>query len=248
MRQTHSKDATASPLPPDRPPTQQFYARFSRRLQAMMIDSMLFTLLVFGGLLLSTATSLEWPGRVIGFSILATLLLYEPVLVSMRGATIGHANRNLRVVDQTTGRSVGFGRACARAALKLVLGVFSFATMLLTARHQAFHDVLTHSIVRIDRVESANRQHYVQERIPVRVSRVRRIGVILIYELVSFILFYAVLVGLNVAGLISPRCIIQNFCTSFELVIQTALSLTWMGLAFALLVWGWRGRLVGARA
>jgi len=71
------------------------------------------------------------------------LALYEPVLVSVTGSSIGHYLSNLRVVDDRTRGNVGFLKAIARLGIKTLLGVYSFLTMAVTSHHQAVHDLLT---------------------------------------------------------------------------------------------------------
>src|SRR5690242_1930582 len=112
------------------------YARFSRRLRGLAIDWIVFSLLLAGVLSLATAQRSDSIGRYLGFSALAIFLLYEPVLVSFTGGTIGHYLSNLRVVDERTKGNVGLMKAFARFVIKSLLGWYSFISMGLTRRNQ----------------------------------------------------------------------------------------------------------------
>ena len=80
---------------------------------------------------------------------MVVLVLYEPILVSRMGGTLGHYFTNLRVVDDRSGGNIGFARACARVVIKGVLGLYSFVILAATRRNQAVHDLLTRSTVQI---------------------------------------------------------------------------------------------------
>jgi uncharacterized RDD family membrane protein YckC len=99
-------------------PATPAYGRFSRRLQAVLIDSIIFLVLMAAALSIMTALQSNGVGRILGFAFLAILLLYEPVLVPLTGGTIGHYLCNLRVVDDRTNGNIGFLKAVARATIK----------------------------------------------------------------------------------------------------------------------------------
>jgi uncharacterized RDD family membrane protein YckC len=123
------------------------YGRFSRRLQAMLIDSIIFLLLMAAAVAGAIAMQSDNVGRILGFTFFTISLLYEPVPVPLTGGTIGHYVCNLRVVDDRTQGNIGFLKAIARTTVKSMLGFYSFITMGTTLHHQALHDVLTRSTV-----------------------------------------------------------------------------------------------------
>jgi uncharacterized RDD family membrane protein YckC len=169
--------------------TTPAYGRFSRRLQAVFIDSIIFLVLMAAALSVMTALQSDHVGRILGFTFLALLLLYEPVLVPLTGGTIGHYLCNLRVVDDRTNGNIGFLKAVARSIIKSVLGLYSFITMGTTLRHQALHDVLTHSTVQIRDFAKAKVFHYRTERTISGVpSRVRQVIVIVLYLIAIYVL------------------------------------------------------------
>src|SRR3954470_12543720 len=125
------------------------YGRFSRRLQAALIDFIIIVVSMCAAIFLAIALNSESLTRPLGFSIAAGWLLYEPLLVSFTGSTIGHYLCNLRVVDRHTGGNVNFLKAVARTVIKALLSWVSFITMATTRRHQAVHDPLTYSTVQV---------------------------------------------------------------------------------------------------
>src|SRR6516162_4755474 len=103
------------------------YARFTRRLRGILIDFMLFLVALVIALQI-TVNSGDF-ARVIGFGFVAGFFLYEPLLVSFAGGTIGHYLSNLRVVDDRSHGNIGILKAFVRVAIKTVLGWYSFISM-----------------------------------------------------------------------------------------------------------------------
>lgn len=227
------------------------FARFSRRLQGVMYDNMiLMVVLVITLALTISAEGLGWT-RAIGIAGAALFILYEPVLVSLRGATIGHAMRNLRVVDDRTQGNISFPKAVTRYAIKLVLGIFSFLTMATTQRHQALHDVLTRSTVRIRDESRAEAHHYQLARTEfadgTMPSRLRRVMITIGYLVVST---FAALTGVELLmeRVLSPQCLDNDrLCTRAEELALSAAGVSLMALLAVVVVMGWRGKLPGAR-
>lgn len=137
------------------------YANFPGRLNAMSAD--LVALVVFSIVIFSLSSALQ---SFDGFRIVLiiiwwlTLLFYEPLFVWLGGGTIGHRLMNLQVVDNRTGGPVSLPKALGRYLVKALLGVFSFFTMSFSRRHQAFHDFVTNSSVRIRNPAKARPHQY----------------------------------------------------------------------------------------
>jgi uncharacterized RDD family membrane protein YckC len=125
------------------------YGRFSRRLKAVVIDWMIMISVLVAALFAAVAIHSDRVGRILGITVVSVWLLYEPLLVSITGSTIGHYRTNLRVVDNRTHGNISFMKAVVRVIIKSVLGVYSFVTMATTSRRQAVHDLLTQSTVQI---------------------------------------------------------------------------------------------------
>jgi uncharacterized RDD family membrane protein YckC len=227
------------------------YARFTRRVQGVLIDSIVFMLILAGSLIIAVSLNSDSVGRVLGITVVITWLLYEPLLVSVTGGTIGHSLCNMRVVDDRGG-NVGFLKAVIRVVIKSLLGWYSFIAMALTSRHQAVHDYLTRSTVQIRNLAEARPHHFTGRRSdssgPSMPSNLRRVVVIGGYLLACFLLLTAALAALGQSRLVSMRCIDGNICSSTEFVILGLLWVSWAGLSIVATIWGWRGLLWGARA
>jgi hypothetical protein len=79
------------------------YARFTRRLRGIMIDWVAGMILLFGALLVASSIGSDHFARTLGILVVLVLVLYEPILVSLTGGTLGHYFTNLRVVDERSG-------------------------------------------------------------------------------------------------------------------------------------------------
>ena len=125
------------------------YARFSRRLRGTLLDWIIALTAIFGAVLVAAMVRNNNVSRALGTLVVIGLVLYEPVLVSFTGGTLGHYFTNLRVVDERTGGNVSFFKACIRLVIKGGLGWYSFIIMAATRRNQAVHDLVTRSTVQI---------------------------------------------------------------------------------------------------
>jgi uncharacterized RDD family membrane protein YckC len=227
------------------------YARFTPRLRALVIDFVLMSAVMVIALFAAIASGAENIARVLGFTVMAVWLLYEPLLVWLNGGTLGHYRCNLRVVDNRTQGNVGLLKAVARMIIKSALGWLSFVTMLTTRRSQAVHDLLTQSTVQIRDRAKASPHQFISERLELASdtmpSRVRRIAVILIYMLLWCVLVFMGAVVLVWAGLVSDACTLAGRCSRFEDLLSAALGLAWVAICIVWIALGWRGRLPGAR-
>jgi hypothetical protein len=214
------------------------YARFPRRLRGIVIDWILTTVLLFGALFVAVSVGSDPVSRLLGILVVLVLVLYEPILVSVTGGTLGHYFTNLRVVDERDQGNVSFLKALARFALKSLLGWYSFIVMTATRRNQAMHDLLTRSTVQIRDPAKARPDQYITERddfqSPDMPSRQRRVAVICVYLLLAFLAYEFGLVVAETARFAAAQ---QAF----------ALALIWLGASAACVALGWSGRLPGAR-
>ena len=159
-------DATAAPAP--------LYARFSRRLRGIVVDWIIAMTVIFGAVFVAVTMANDNFSRALGLVVIVALLLYEPVLVSFTGGTLGHYSTNLRVVDDRSGGNVSFLKACARLVIKAVLGGYSFVILAATRRNQAVHDLLTRSTVQIRDPVRARPGQYITERVELAAPGCRR--------------------------------------------------------------------------
>ena len=228
------------------------YARFMPRLRALYIDAIIIMVVAFGVLFVAVMLRSDNIARVLGFTIVMGWLLYEPLLVSFAGGTIGHRRSNLRVVDDRTQGNVGLLKSFARTIVKAALGWVSFITMLTTRRSQAMHDLLTRSTVQVRDLASAGPKLYVRERQDfapaVMPSRMRRALVIGAYVIGSFVLCLLLFILLIRNGFVSDRCISTDQCSQRDEMMFGGPLVAWLVVCLLCVGLGWRGRLFGCRA
>jgi uncharacterized RDD family membrane protein YckC len=238
-------DAVVCPMPVPR------YARFSRRLRAMLFDWIIALIAIYGALLLAASVGNDNFSRALGIPLIVALALYEPILVSRIGGTLGHYFNNLRVVDERNGGNIGFLKACARVVIKGSLGLYSFVILAATRRNQAVHDLLTGSTVQIRDPAKALPGQYIIERSELAATGMpsprRRLAVICGYLLLTAIVYLLITRGIIAAGVISDGCLDRNVCSAGDRILSLNLGLTLLAASAACIVLGWRGRLVGAR-
>jgi len=222
------------------------YARFSRRLRAMLLDWVIALVIGFGAVLLAVAVGNDTFSRDLGIAVVIALLLYEPLLVSFAGGTLGHYFTNLRVADERDGGNISFPKAFVRFVIKGLLGFYSFAILAATRRNQAVHDLLTRSTVQIRDPAKALPGQYITERaepadanMP---SGLRRVAVIFVYLLTIFIAD-----ATFAAGSLSAACIDSNFCSAGERVVSIGAAVGLLALSALIIALGWKGKLFGAR-
>jgi uncharacterized RDD family membrane protein YckC len=227
------------------------YARFSRRLRAMLFDWIIALIVIYGAVLLATSVGSDNFSRALGVLVIVALLLYEPILVSRIGGTLGHYFNNLRVVDEDDGGNISFPKACARAVIKGVLGLYSFVILAATSRNQAVHDLLTGSTVQIRDPAKALSSQYMIERTELAATDMpsprRRLAVICGYLLLTAIVYLLITRGIIAAGLITDGCIDRNVCSASDRILSLNLGLALLAAGAACITLGWRGRLIGAR-
>jgi uncharacterized RDD family membrane protein YckC len=225
------------------------YGRLRRRIEAIAIDGMVFTVLLMGMIALFSA--LDITAQAARFAAPLGLLLYEPILVTWTGGTIGHRYRNLRVVDDRTGGNVSIGKSLLRFAIKIVLGLPSLITMFLTRRYQAIQDVLTGSTVQVRdlknvRLASGHVELSADER-KAMPSLTRRVIFIALYTLSIFAALFGVMDLLNDVGILPNPCMRGGSCTPLEYGATMSLGIAGALLPAICLIQGIRGRLWGAR-
>jgi len=223
------------------------YATFVRRFRALLFDTaivagVLIAVMILGDLVVEVPGS----GRIAWLVTFAVLFLYEPLFVWRRGATIGHAKNHLAVVAERTSGNPSFGQALSRYLIKLVLGLPSFVTMLVSRKHQAVHDWLTGTTVRLaaDADPSVDDFHleWLVDPTTSLPSRRRRVVATLAYLAVLFVAYAIALVAID-----PERCLAANNCTSRLQLEAEVVTLVWLGASLLTIVAAWRGWLMGAR-
>jgi uncharacterized RDD family membrane protein YckC len=135
----------------------QLYPTITARIKAGEIDA----LVIFGFLsvLIISYIAIGRETPAILFICIAISLLYEPVLVTWRGQTIGHKIMVFRIIDSVTKMNLSFAKSFSRFILKMVLGVVSLLWAFFDRHEQFFHDNMTRSMavmcdIRADQLES----------------------------------------------------------------------------------------------
>jgi hypothetical protein len=71
--------------------------------------------------------------------------------------------------------------------------------------------------------------------------------VTMLYIALSLALCAGIAAALTVGGAYSERCVVQDFCSAGERIIDLAISVGALLLTAAVIALGWKGRLPGAR-
>jgi len=221
------------------------YPRVVRRIEAVIIDWLVFVVAFFT--VINLVAPLEVHGGVKAAAVVLVILVLEPGLVSMTGATIGHHLRGLRVLDARSGGNLNVIRATVRFIVKSLLGFVSLIFVLVTKRHQAIHDLASGSVVIIKNPADFHTHERLLERVVeeegyIYPSRPRRVLVILLYS-VALVL----IAGLLSALAFSEQCLFYDVCNASDRLYETSIELGWLAAFTVFVVQGWRGRLWGAR-
>ncbi|WP_420125932.1 RDD family protein [Longimicrobium sp.] len=227
-------------------PDDVWYGRFPRRIQAVVVDgAILASLLLLGPALAGVLPAAA--SRTVNRAVLLCVVLYEPVMVSVWGGTVGHTLLNLKVVSASTGGRLPFHRALVRFVTKTVFGLISFLFIALTARHQALHDMAAAAVVQVRDRSRANPADFATERVAdagpaAPASGWRRAGIAAVYMVGTFLL-----VSVMAALLVSPECLDAGLCSGAENNALDVAFAVWALLWGTIAVLAWRGRLPGAR-
>lgn len=117
------------------------------RVKALVLDSLVI-LFVFSTLSVLINSLGDIPSFLKGFILIFMIYLYDPLLTSFFGATLGH-----RIMGLTVRRynnhdlKISLGKALIRFFLKLLLGWISFLTVTSNKQKRAIHDLVSGSIV-----------------------------------------------------------------------------------------------------
>jgi uncharacterized RDD family membrane protein YckC len=117
------------------------------RIKALFVDVVII-LIIFTATTLFIDSFGEIPSFVRGFILIFMLYLYDPLLTSLTGSTLGHKLMNLKVrrYDEPD-RKISLGQAFGRFFIKGLLGWISFLTVTGNPRKRAIHDIASGSIM-----------------------------------------------------------------------------------------------------
>jgi uncharacterized RDD family membrane protein YckC len=141
-------------------PTRPGLAGWGSRVGASLLDSLLLLLplaVVFAVVLASTPDDDSGAWGVLGLAYLLSFALpffyFSIMHGGERGQTFGKRAVGIRVVDDGSGGSIGYGRAFGRYAMMFVFGIFfvpiflDYLWPLWDPKNQALHDKVVGSLV-----------------------------------------------------------------------------------------------------
>ncbi|MEJ2622031.1 MAG: RDD family protein [Candidatus Thiodiazotropha sp.] len=225
---------------------QTNYPRLLRRVQALLIDSLLFFLIIFTWWMTFPLVENQ-PTWIRVILPVTGWLIVDPILVSLTGGTPGHHLRQIAVFKSRQRVQLGLLQSLVRSLLKLMTGWWSFVFVLMTKRHQALHDLLARSVVVLVQPQllpaheklQARYQDSDTYRYP---SPIRKLSIILLYMIAATLLYLLIQ-----ATLLSSNCLQNGNCSSTDILVSLFLANLWLIGLVATTVLGWRGYLPGAR-
>ena len=123
------------------------YAPIFTRVKAMVIDSIAIIVLMYSASeIFNLFNNIPNYLRISVFVFI--FFLYEPLLVSIYGATIGHFFNDILVKQENNQtKNISFLFALARFITKLLLGWISLLTINNSSKNKAIHDYVAQSVV-----------------------------------------------------------------------------------------------------
>lgn len=144
--------------PPMDDPTYILYAKIWPRTKAMLIDGFL----VMGAFLIAAfvGSNVAGTGAFAFLAWFAFWVLYDPLMVSRTGGTIGHHMQNLKVVSDRTGIPPSLIAAFIRNIAKSLLGIVSLLAMAGSSRQKALHDWIAGTTVQASNLKVARLRNF----------------------------------------------------------------------------------------
>lgn len=126
---------------------EQIYPGVSERVKAAIVDGIFLVVMIIVVTLLFDSMNYEGEtGRIIAF--VCVFILYDPLLISLAGATLGHLAFGIRVKRQKDqSKNIILPLAIIRYVLKALLGVISLITVGMNPMRLAIHDSAVGSVV-----------------------------------------------------------------------------------------------------
>lgn len=119
------------------------------RVKAATIDSIVIILfMVVTTDIFSRFENVPDYARMIAFIFI--FLLYEPLMVSFFGSTIGHRMSKIKVQRDDNGKRINIVMAIFRFSIKALLGWISLFSVSMNNDRKAIHDIAAKSIVVYD--------------------------------------------------------------------------------------------------
>ncbi|WP_412987915.1 RDD family protein [Pontimicrobium sp. IMCC45349] len=123
------------------------FAAIKDRIQAAIIDSIIIIIAIF--LVSELFTQFESVSKLVKIiAFLIIFILYDPLLTSINGGTIGHSLSKITVRKEgDLNKNISFPLAVIRFILKALLGWVSLITISGNEKKKAIHDFVANSVV-----------------------------------------------------------------------------------------------------
>lgn len=123
------------------------YPSITKRFRAIFLDSLL--LIAFMVIIANIFAAFENIPNYVTISILVVVfLLYDPLMVSIFGGTVGHLSNGIRVRKfNNQNQKINFFVALLRFTVKSMLGWLSFIFAYSNKDSRALHDLASESVV-----------------------------------------------------------------------------------------------------
>jgi uncharacterized RDD family membrane protein YckC len=144
--------------PPPNENEYVFYARIWPRVKAILIDGLVLSAVFLGAAVVGA--NIKGAGAAAFLVWLTVWVLYDPLMVSRTGGTIGHHLQNLKVVSDRTGRNPSVFAALVRNLFKGLLGILSLLAMAGSSRKKALHDLIAGTTVQARDVHRARLRNF----------------------------------------------------------------------------------------
>lgn len=126
---------------------ERIFPDVSDRVKSLFIDNvfLIFAMTVISSVFSKYENTPEFL-KIIAFVTL--FIIYDPLLTSLFGGTIGHKMIGLRVKsEQNEEKNIQFHFAILRYVLKVFLGIFSLLSVSSNPKKRAIHDLIASSVV-----------------------------------------------------------------------------------------------------
>lgn len=222
------------------------YTKLSRRIKALLFDSLALIAGFFITIFLVTGLKFE-PPLLESVLIIFIVISIEPLFVSITGSSIGHHMVGLRVRRSKTDKRLNIFLSYIRFLAKFPLGIISFVSVLTTRKHQSLHDLISGSIVVHKNAENIPSYEILTERLEdteryIYPPKIRRVIIIFIYLTLCI-----VAVGLLGMVILTDTCIEGVSCTDLDTIVGLGLEILFWVSFFVIVGFGWKGNLYGCR-
>lgn len=131
--------------------SEQLYPGVFLRVKALVIDSVMLVLMMGAAtFLFSKMETVPESFRIVAFAFI--FIIYDPLLTSLTGGTVGHKANGIRVKRASDHqKNIGLPLAILRFLIKTFLGIVSLVTLSFHDERRCIHDLAVGSVVLYDK-------------------------------------------------------------------------------------------------